>query len=169
MKRQHYTTIFFSLVMFISTIALYAQTSNKPSFTVEGEVLKPFRWTQEDLLKLEQTEIKAKDHDGKPHTFKGVRLVDILHLAGVTLGQELRGANLRKYVLLKAVDGYEVVFSLPELDPEFTNQTIILAYQMDGKPLPKGEGPFRIIAANDKRHARWIKELISIRVLFSKA
>ena len=122
----------------------------------------------EDLNNLKQTEVKAKDRDGKEHTFKGVLLVDILDSAGVTLGKELRGENLAKYVLIKAVDGYEVIYSLPELDPEFTGQTIILAYQVDGNMLPKGEGPFRIVSPNDKRPARWIRELTTIKVLFAK-
>lgn len=168
MERQPCTSIFFFLALLISSATVYAQTTNKPFFTIDGEVLKPLRLTQEDLLKLKQTEVKAKDRDGKEHTFKGVRLVDILDSAGVTLGKELRGENLTKYVLIKAVDGYEVIFSLPEVDPEFTGQTIILAYEVDGSPLPKGDGPFRIVAPNDKKPARWIRELNSIKVLFSK-
>jgi DMSO/TMAO reductase YedYZ molybdopterin-dependent catalytic subunit len=168
MKRHLCTMIFLFLVMLISLPSVYAQTNNKPFFTVEGEVLKPLKLTQEDLLKLKQTEVKAKDRDGKEHTFKGVLLVDILDSAGVTLGKDLRGENLTKYVLIKAVDGYEVIFSLPEVDPEFTGQTIILAYQVNGSPLPHGDGPFRIVAPNDKRPARWIRELSSIKVVFSK-
>jgi hypothetical protein len=72
--------------------------------------------------------------------------VDILDSAGVTLGSQLRGENLAKYVLIKATDGYQIIFSLPEIDPEFTRETILQAYRVDGNPLPKGEGPFRIIA-----------------------
>ncbi|MEO7991878.1 MAG: molybdopterin-dependent oxidoreductase [Chryseolinea sp.] len=158
---------FFFLGMLMSANA-FAQTASKPFVTVEGEVLKPLKLTLEHLLKLKQTEVKAKDRDGKEHIFKGVRLFDLLDSAGVTLGKELRGENLTKYVLIKAVDGYEVIFSLPEIDPEFTGQTILIAYQMDGNPLPKGEGPFRIVAPNDKKPARWIRELTTIKVVFSK-
>jgi len=159
---------FLSLGLLIFSASLYAQGANKPFFTVEGEVLKPLKLTLDDLFQLKQTEVKGKDREGKEHTFNGVRLVDILDSAGVTLGKELRGENLTKYILIKAVDGYEVIFSLPEIDPEFTGQTIILAYQMDGNPLPKGDGPFRIVAPNDKRPARWIRELTAIKVVFSK-
>lgn len=155
------------LVITISFVNSQAQNS-KPFFTVEGEVLKPLKLTADDLSKLKKAEVKAKDKDGKEHTFKGVRLVDILDSAGVTLGGQLRGENLAKYVLIKAVDGYEVIFSLPEVDPEFTGQTILLAYAVDGNPLPKGEGPFRIVAPNDKKHARWIREVSTIKIAFSK-
>jgi len=140
----------------------------KPSVSVEGEVLKPLKLTAEDLGKFKASEVKGKDRDGKEHTFKGVRLVDVLDSAGVTLGGKLRGENLAKYVLVKAVDGYEVIFSLPEIDPEFTGQTILLALQVDGQPLPKGEGPFRMVVPNDKKQARWVREITTIKVLFSK-
>ena len=54
------------------------------------------------------------------------------------------------------------------IDPEFTDQVVLLAYEVDGQALPAGEGPFRIIAPDGKRPARWIRELTSIRVLFPR-
>lgn len=163
---------FYILTLFATSLTFFADhagaQTNKPSLTVEGEVLKPLTLAVDDLAKFKQTEVKAKDRDGKEHTFKGVRLVDVLDSAGVTLGAALRGENLAKYVLIKAADGYEVIFSLPEVDPEFAGQTILLAYQVDGHLLPKGEGPFRIVAPNDKKHARWIREISTIKVAFSK-
>ena len=161
----------FGLILLINltiSTTLCAQTNMEPFITVEGEVRTPLKLSMEDLSKMEQTEVTAKDRDNKDHTFKGVRLAAILNLAGVTMGKELRGENLTKYILLKAADGYEVIFSLPEVDPEFMGQTVILAYLVDGNPLKKGEGPFRIIAPNDKKHARWIRQLRSINILFSK-
>jgi DMSO/TMAO reductase YedYZ molybdopterin-dependent catalytic subunit len=157
---------FLLAALLLASIAGHAQP--KPSFRVEGEVLKPRTLTQDDLLKWKTAEAKGKDHDGKEHTFKGVRLVDVLDSAGVTLGGKLRGKNLAKYILVKAADGYEVIFSLPEIDPEFTNQTVLLAYEVDGHPLPKGEGPFRMVVPSDKKQARWIRELTTIKVVFSK-
>lgn len=159
--------IYAIILLIIPAAATYAQ-NNKPYFTVEGEVQKPLTLTTEALSGFTQVEVTAKDRDGNEHLFTGVRLADILDSAGVTLGGELRGENLAKYVLVKAVDGYEVIFSLPEIDPEFTDQTILLAYQMDGKPLPRGEGPFRIVAPKDKKHARWIREINTIKIVFSK-
>ena len=168
MKRSSYVKVILLLGVILSSVDAPAQAGNKPFFTVEGEVLRPLKFTLDELAKLEQAEVKTKDKDGREHIFRGVRLVDILVSAGVTLGKELRGENLTKYVLIRAVDGYEVIFSLPEIDPEFTGQTILLVYQVDGNPLPKGDGPFRIVAPADKRPARWIRELTTIKVAFSK-
>lgn len=110
--------------------------ATKPFFTVEGEVLNPLKFTLDDLLKLKPTEVKAKNKEGEEHTFKGVRLFDS---AGVTLGKELRGKNLAKYILIKAADGYEVIFTLPEVDPEYTDQTIYLPIKSMESHSPKGK------------------------------
>ncbi|HEY8937534.1 MAG TPA: molybdopterin-dependent oxidoreductase [Cyclobacteriaceae bacterium] len=159
---------FMHTLSFVLLISIESFSQTAPFITVEGEVLKPLKITIDNLLKYKQTEIIDKDKDGKEHKYVGVRLVDVLDSAGVTLGKKLRSDNLAKYVLVKATDGYEVTFALPEIDPEFTDQTILLAYQEDGNPLKKGEGPFRMIVPKDKKHARWIREISTIKILFAK-
>jgi len=163
--QAHITGILITMLIFITSVQ--AQTTNAV-VSVEGEVLKPLKLSVSDLQKYTQTEIKAKDREGREHTYKGVLLVSVLDSAGVTLGKQLRGENLAKFVLVKAADGYEVIYALPELDPEFTNDVVLLAYQVDGKPLPSGEGPFRLVAPADKKPARWIREITAIKVLFAK-
>src|SRR5689334_10884949 len=97
------------IILFLHSAATVAQNAS-PSFTITGEVLKPLKLTVSDLQRMKPADTKAKDRDGKEHTYKGVRLLDLLDSAGVTLGKELRGENLVKYVLVKAVDGYEIIF-----------------------------------------------------------
>lgn len=146
----------------------FGQGNSDFFITVEGEVLRPLKLTTNDVAKFPQAEVKAKDRDGKEHIFKGTLLSTVLDSAGVTLGKDLRGENLVKYILVRAVDGYEVLYALPEIDPEFTSNTVLLTTHVDGNPLPKGEGPFRLVNPTDKRPARWIREISSIKVLFSK-
>ena len=86
-----------------------------------------------------------------------MRLSDLLSKAGVPLGDKLRGPALATYVVAQASDGYAVVYSIAELDPALTDNRIILADTMDGKPLAGKEGPFRIVVPGDKRPARWIR------------
>lgn len=155
-----------SVLVFAFLATGFAQSDS--FITIEGEVTKPLKISLSDMKKFPSAEVKAKDRDGKEHTFKGALLSVILDSAGVTLGKQLRGENLVKYVLVKAVDGYEVIYSLPEIDPEFTSNTVLLTTHVDGNPLPKGEGPFRLVAPQDKRPARWIREITSIKVVFSK-
>jgi DMSO/TMAO reductase YedYZ molybdopterin-dependent catalytic subunit len=155
----------FLVLVVMNAVVLCAQTVAVPVVNVEGEVLKSLKLSVSDIANLKQTEVSAKDHGGQSRTFKGVALVDVLSAAGVTLGSQLRGKNLLKYVVVRAADSYEVVFSLPEIDPEFTSQTILLAYKVDGEDLAKGDGPFRMVVPNDRKHARWVREVISIKVV----
>lgn len=162
-------TKYFGAQLSVSLLALllfsgfaYAQTT---TLKVAGEVEKPLAISESDFAKLPHTEVKGKDKDGKEHLFSGVAVSEILKQAGATLGGQLRGKNLTKYVVAKAVDGYQAVFALAELDPEFTDQVIIIADKVDGQPLPKGEGAFRFVVPKDKKHARWVREVISIKVV----
>jgi len=104
------------------------------------------------------------DRDGQEPHYAGVPRIDLLRQAGVTLGAELRGKNLTKYVVVKATDGYEVVFALPEIDPDFTTRTVLLADRVDGKPLSAGTGPYRIVVPGEKKPTRWVRAVNAIEV-----
>ena len=166
MKRSFCIVSWFASMVFILNTGF--SQDNGAYFTVGGEVVRPLKLSIKELSALKSSDVKAKDRDGKEHTFKGVMLWTILDSAGVTLGKDLRGENLAKYVLVKASDGYKVVFSLPEIDPEFSEKIILLAYEVDGEPLATTEGPFRVVVPQDKKHARWIRQLNSIQIIFSK-
>jgi DMSO/TMAO reductase YedYZ molybdopterin-dependent catalytic subunit len=165
--RQFQLSRFFSAIV-ICAIILGAASDQAQILSVSGEVTTPLELKKEDFAAYKPVTHKVKDRDNKEHEFKGVALIEILEKAGVTTGGKLRGENLAKYILIKAADGYEVVYSLPEIDPEFTDQVIMVATEKDGQPLPAGEGPFRIITPNDKKQARWVREVRSIKILFSK-
>lgn len=156
------------LLLFSLGLSVSGFSQNTSTLAVTGEVATPLDLTLQDLSAFKQASQKVKDRDGKEHEFKGVALIELLEKAGVTTGSKLRGENLAKYVLIKAADGYEVIYSLAEIDPEFASQVIILATEKDRQPLPAGEGPFRIITPNDKKPARWIREVRSIKVAFAK-
>lgn len=156
-----------SIALFVCAIHVGASAQNA-TIKVEGEVLTPLNLTIDDLSKLPVTKVTARDREAKEREFTGVTLYEVLKKAGVTLGPQLKGENMAKFVLVKAADGYEVVYALAEIDPEFSSDLVVLAYQVDGGPLPKGEGPFRLVAPSDKKHARWIREINTIKVLFAR-
>jgi hypothetical protein len=68
-------------------------------------------------------------------------------------------------VLAEATDGYRVVFSLAELDSGIVESEVIVADTMDGAALGGKEGPFRLVAPDEKRPARWVRMLKSITVV----
>jgi len=154
------------LLIFGVTFSSLAQDT--AALSISGEVTTPLELKLTDLSSFKQINHKVKDRDGKEHEFAGVALIELLEKAGVTTGAKLRGENLAKYLLITAADGYEVLYSLAEIDPEFTDQVVLLATTKDGQRLGTGEGPFRIITPNDKKPARWIREVRSIKVFFAK-
>jgi hypothetical protein len=109
--------------------------------------------------------IVLPEADGSKTTYEGVALVEILNRAGAPVGKSLRGNALATYVLAKAHDGYQVVYSLAEIDPELTEGRFIVADKRDGKPLFGYQGPFRIMAGSDKAAARSVRMLEEIDVV----
>jgi DMSO/TMAO reductase YedYZ molybdopterin-dependent catalytic subunit len=118
-----------------------------------------------DLEKMPHVSVEVKDHDGNLITYEGVPMAELLKAAGAPIGEKLRGANMANYIVAEAKDGYRVVFALPELDPAFTESKVLVAYAANGKPLPDGQGPFRIVAPQEKKQARWIRMLQRIQVV----
>jgi DMSO/TMAO reductase YedYZ molybdopterin-dependent catalytic subunit len=129
-----------------------------------GDIERPQQWTLDDLAALPRREVRARDRDGTEVTFAGVALVDLLRLAGVPLGEKLRGSNMALYLLVDAADGYRVVFALPELDPAFTERVVLLADHRDGQPLAAAEGPLHLVVPDEKRQARWVRQVGSCTV-----
>jgi DMSO/TMAO reductase YedYZ molybdopterin-dependent catalytic subunit len=168
MKRYSFIIVFALFGILLSPVLKAQTTEKQATVKITGEVTAPLELKLADLQQYAQTEVTRKDRDGKDHTYSGVILSSILQKAGVTLGKDLRGENLTKYVLVEASDGYQVVFALAELDQGYTDRTIILADKADGKPLPAGDGPFRIVVQDEKKPARCIKMVTGIKVEFAK-
>ena len=152
-------------------VAAQAQTpapsaSPKPPapLTIAGDVPKPLTLSPADLKTYPRTTVTIQD-EGRAVTYEGVLLGELLSRAGAPLGSELRGNSVASYVLAKARDGYQVVFSLAEVDPAFTGSQIIVADSVDGKPLFDYQGPLRIVAPGDKRGARSIRMLERIEIV----
>jgi DMSO/TMAO reductase YedYZ molybdopterin-dependent catalytic subunit len=141
-------------------------TSAEPGMLfVVGAVERPLNLQISDLEKMPHVSVEVKDHDGNLTTYEGVPLVELLKSAGAPIGEKLRGATMASYVLAEAKDGYRVVFAMAELDPAFTDSKVLVANAENGKPLPDGQGPLRIVAPQEKRPARWIRMLQRIEVV----
>jgi DMSO/TMAO reductase YedYZ molybdopterin-dependent catalytic subunit len=132
---------------------------------IGGAVRTPLTLNRANLAAMPRATIMAKDKSGADITYQGVELAEILKRAGAPLGEELRGPALSLAVLITASDGYHAVFALSELDPATTDKKVLLADTADGKPLPPGTGPLRLVVPDDKRHARWVRLVTRIDVI----
>jgi DMSO/TMAO reductase YedYZ molybdopterin-dependent catalytic subunit len=141
-----------------------AASAGDTAVSITGEVERPIKLTQADFAKLPRKTVRAKEHGGKESEFEGVTLADVLSLAGVKFGEHLRGKSLAAYLVVEAADGYKAVFALPELDPAFTDRVVILADKRDGKLLTGSEGPYRVVIPEEKRQARWVRQVIALTI-----
>lgn len=120
-----------------------------------------------DLDSLPQKSLKVHDQSGQEITYSGVALVDVMQKAGMNFKENLHGKYLTAYLLVEAADKYRVLFSLPEFDPNYTDKLILVATKKEGKLLSPEEGPFRFIVPDDKRPARWIRQVRMLSLLDS--
>jgi DMSO/TMAO reductase YedYZ molybdopterin-dependent catalytic subunit len=142
-----------------------AQAPPSAALSIQGDVPSPLSLTAEDLAKMPRETASVPAPDGTKIVYEGVTLLALLQKAGAPFGKQLRGKVLSTYVLAKAQDGYQVMFTLGELDPNFGNQTILLADKRDGKPLPDKQGPFRLVCPNDHEGARSVRMLQTLEVV----
>jgi len=138
--------------------------TSKVMLRVGGDVPQPLKLTAPEFARLPRRTVRAKDRDGKEAEFSGVPLVEVLKAGGVKFGQDLRGPALATYLVVEAADGYRAVFALPELDPAFSDRVILLADRRDGKPLAGNAGPLRVVVPGEKRHARWVRQVVALKV-----
>jgi hypothetical protein len=135
-----------------------------PSISVTGAVTQPLTLTAVDLAAMPRASVTTNSN-GIATTYEGVWLSDVLKKAGVAMGTALRGPALSAYVVASASDGYQVVFSVGELDPDMTGGQFLVADKADGKALFGENGSFRLVIPNDKRGARSIRMLTSLNVV----
>ena len=113
------------------------------------------------LAGFQRVTISATDEAGHTDTYTGVSLHDLIVKAGAPTGQPVRGKAMLSYILISASDNYHVLFTLPELDPSFTDHVAVIAETVDGQPF-KDAGPYRLIVPFEKRQARWVRNMTAV-------
>ena len=163
-KRQGFSSrIAAGFAALLAAGALHAQPS--VALDVKGDIPAALHLTAEDLARMPHENVTAKQEDGSTVHYGGVRLREILTRAGAPAGKDLRGKSLATYVLAKARDGYEIVFTLAELDPRYGDQPILLANSREGQPLDDKQGPLRLICPRDTEGARSVRMLEELDIV----
>ena len=128
--------------------------------TNQAVILKPA-----DIKAMEHVTVTVHNaHANADQTYSGVPLAALLAKLNAPLGDQLHGKAMRTGVVARGSDGYEVLLSLAEVDPAFHGGDVIVADALDGKPIEKN-GPFQLVVSEDKRPARWVRNLVSISVV----
>lgn len=57
------------------------------------------------------------------------------------------------------------VIALPEIGPSFTTGEVFLADGHNHQPLDAKEGSLRIVIPGDKKMARWVRQVIALKIV----
>jgi hypothetical protein len=147
------------VVLLLRAAPLFCQ-----QLTVQTEGGKQIALTRAEIEALPHTKLSTSVA-GTSAMFEGVLLNAVLGKAAIGLGESLKGKRLASYLLVEAADGYRVVIALPELDPAFTDKQVLLAFLKDSKPLDDKEGPYRIVIPDEKRMARWVRQVTTLKIV----
>lgn len=101
------------------------------------------------------------EHAKANQVYAGVPLIELLEQLGVP--QKPRDTDFRLYLVAEGSDGYQVVFSIGEITPDVHDGTVLVADSMDGKSID-ANGPLQLVLTGEKRPARWVRNLVSVRV-----
>jgi|SRR5579883_1299696 len=153
-----------SCLLLMAAAGFLAAQDLPATLQVTGSVKQTLSLTPDDLAKMPRARVTTSSN-GMETVYEGVWLHEILKRAGVPEAGELRGKALSSYILAKAQDGYEVVFSLAETDPAFIDNQMLVADTANGNPLFGPQGRFRLVAPKDKPGARSIRMLTALEVV----
>jgi hypothetical protein len=165
MRKLNLSTGIFCVVLFASL----APAQRAATAPVEGSLVltadtyhAPVVLSPYDFRALPHITITVHNgHTDAAEAYSGVPLATLLAKVNAPLGKQLRGEVMTSYLVATGSDGYSVVLSLAEVDPEFHAGQVLVADARDGKPLEKN-GPFQLIVSDDRRPARWVHNLVSI-------
>lgn len=136
------------------------------TFTVRGAVATPLTLTTKDLKALPEHRLRVTFQSGtttETHVFKGPLLRDVLALAGPTFDPAVKNAKLRHAIAVTGSDGYRAVVAWGEIDPDFENKDVLLAFKEDGESL-RQSGP-RLVVPGDIRGGRYVSLVVDVQLV----
>lgn len=151
------------MVLLAATSCTMAQETQ--GIEIAGSAVVTGRMTADELSRLPPVEGEVRYQTSKGEEsgrYRGPLLWSILEARGIA---DLPGHNaqLDHSFVVEGRDGYRIVFSIGEIDPDFGNAPIQLATERDGKALVPGEG-YRLVVPGDKRGARYVRDVVRIEV-----
>lgn len=132
---------------------------------VEGQVLNPLMLTLDDL-KINYTPLAVEvsylsGEESVTTTFTGALLYDVLSDAQANFNTDVKNDKLSTFIVATGSDDYQAVISWGEIDPEFADEPVLIAYEQENEPISE-EGPFRLIVPTDERGGCYVSNLVNL-------
>lgn len=120
--------------------------------------------TQQEFRRMPRTSVTVLNpQTGKTENYSGVRLSDLLELAGVPMGDSWDDISLSRYLQVSGTAPGAgqtwLLFSLAELQPGLHAGEILIADSMNGQPIGYLRGPFILVVSADERRIRWLEKV----------
>jgi DMSO/TMAO reductase YedYZ molybdopterin-dependent catalytic subunit len=147
------------------TLAAAAATADEPQIVIDGLVKRSLHLDARALRDLPATEadVAFKGGGGEEKAkFTGVLLWNLLAGAGGVDDPAKRG-DLRHVMTITGRDGYTILLSLGEIDPDFGAKPAMIAYLRNGEALPAKDG-LRLIVPGDRHGGRDVRDVVHIEV-----
>lgn len=141
--------------------------ASEPStqLTLRGLDGKTVSLSPEEIAALPHKTVSVfNSHTKANQTYSGVALTDLLAKVGVPRGEEVKGRLFMAAIIAEGTDKYGVVYALAEVDPSIHTGDVIVADSVDGQKLGK-EGAFKMVSTEERRPARWVRNLTEISVI----
>lgn len=134
--------------------------------TVDGQVLNPLTLTAETLesdFSSQTVDVTYLSGEETVTTqFTGVPLWQVISAAQPNLNADVRNDRISTFIVVTGSDGYQAVIAWGEIDPEFGNQPILLAYAEQGEPIADEQGGLRLVVPGDGRGGRYVSGVMNI-------
>ncbi len=167
------STLLASLIWFPGVVTVSAQDMDHPSrpavasthLKIQGLNGRSITLSPEEFAALPHRTVSVFNAHSKGHEkYSGVPLIDLLVKVGVPLGEQVKGKLFLTGIVAEGTDNYDVLYALAEVDPSIHNGDVIVADSVDDHKLEK-DGAFKIVSSEEKRPARWVRNLASITVI----
>ena len=133
---------------------------------VVGDVADPRVLSLKDLQLMRRSSLTLRvvDADGKRrvHIYSGVRLRDVIASVSPT-GPGGATQSTKAFALIVSVNGDSAMVGFPEFEETFNNKQILIAYMIDGAPLP-GQAIGQLVVPEDQTQGRFISAISTIRI-----
>jgi hypothetical protein len=146
-------------------MAHHEPSAPSTELTLRGLDGKTIILSPADLAALPHKTVAVMNHHTNANeTYSGVALSDLLVKVGAPQGSDVKGKLFMLGVIAEGTDRYSVLFAIAETDPTIHTGDILVADQMNGQKLDK-DGAFKLVSTEEKRPARWVRNLSSISVV----
>ena len=142
-------------VVFLAAVPAAAGAGD---LSVTGAVMTPLHLTPGALRAMPATEVVFTGKQGG--TYKGVLLYVLLDKASLK-DKSGKNAFLQHTIMVTGSDGYAAALAVGEFDPNYEAKTVILAYDIDGRPLRDG---YRLVVPGEKEGGRQVHDVVKIDV-----